>query len=82
MALGGIIGVVDLHRVERVEAFWGTLTEMERRYGDYSKGRWAWALVHPRMFDRAIPYRGQLNVFDVPDDIVAEAMRGEPNSDG
>ena len=63
--------VIDVWQAWQV----GLLDDLERRYGDYSRGRFAWRLSEARVFD-PIPFKGSLGLFDVPDDIVAEALEG------
>lgn len=36
-----------------------------------------WVLENPRFFKRHIKYSGRLNLFNVPDDVVKEALRGK-----
>lgn len=43
--------------------------------GDFSPGRFAWRRKEYKRFDRPIPYRGSQGLFDVPDEVVAEAVR-------
>ena len=64
---GAIIGQVDLIGV------WSTdnpilrdeLTDVERELGDYSPGRFAWALAYPVSFACHIVQRGALGLFNV-----------------
>ncbi|MCY4428902.1 MAG: ASCH domain-containing protein [Rhodospirillales bacterium] len=39
------------------------------RYGDWSKGRWIWALIDVRALDERIPCHGQQGFWNVPEDI-------------
>jgi hypothetical protein len=65
--LGAIIGVVNLDKVDEP-------------YGLASASEWAangmfhWCVSKPRVFLEPIPYRGQLGLFDVPDEVVREAL--------
>lgn len=43
-------------------------------FGDFSIGRYAWALRNPVMFQTPIPYKGAQGWFNVPDEVVAEQM--------
>lgn len=43
-------------------------------FGDFSVGRFAWALRNPVMFKTPIPYKGRQGFFGVPDDVVAGQM--------
>lgn len=79
--LGAILGVVSIDDCRRVEAFAradldafaGGLTQ--REMGDFSPRRFGWLLSNPRRFERPLPCRGRQGLFDVPDVVVAEAMR-------
>ena len=55
---GAVIGTVEIVDCVPVEALIGKLSERERVLGDYTPGRFAWALKNPVMFDRPIPARG------------------------
>jgi hypothetical protein len=48
--------------------------EPELSFGDYAPGRFAWKLENPRRFETPIPFRGRQQLFDVPDELVAEQM--------
>ncbi len=47
----------------------------ELDFGDFSVGRYAWQLANPRRFANPIPYRGHQQIFNVPDEVVAEQMK-------
>jgi hypothetical protein len=67
LPFGAIIGKVDLveiWRVEDLEQLPGRLTGLERLYGDYSPGRYAWELANPVFFP-PFPHRGALGLFNV-----------------
>ena len=70
---GAIIGKVDLVNVCPVEEMLGVITGLERLYGDYSPGRYAWELANPVLFPEPIPYRGALRLFNVDDSIPNKA---------
>ena len=55
---GAVLGTVEIVDCVPVEALIGKLSERERVLGDYTPGRFAWALKNPVMFDRPIPARG------------------------
>lgn len=64
VALGAIIGRVDLVKIWHVEELIGKLSGLEHLYGDYSPGRYAWEFANPVFFP-PIPYRGALGLFNV-----------------
>lgn len=72
MALGGIIGCVELIDVRK--PFRGRVAY--RQWHEY--GMTGWYLKNPQRFDQPIPWRGQLGLFDVADDIVRDAMKEGP----
>jgi hypothetical protein len=65
---GVILGVVELVDCVRVEEF-GEVPADELSLGDFRPGRWVWRFENPKLLPAKITYRGQLGVFDVPDDI-------------
>ena len=48
--------------------------ENEQAFGDYREGRLGIVSSHVTRFASPIPYRGQQGLFDVPDDVVREAI--------
>ena len=64
LPLGAIIGRVVLKTIHRAEIIAPTLTDLERLYGDYNPGRWAWELTEAEMF-APIPWKGALGLFEV-----------------
>jgi hypothetical protein len=68
LAFGAIIGKVELVNIYRTEVVAPKLTGIERLYGDYSDGRFAWEVIKPQLFAEPIPYRGQLSIFEVEED--------------
>jgi hypothetical protein len=48
--------------------------EPERSFGDYTPGRFAWLCANPVRFKTPIPYRGGQGLFDVPDDLLVDAI--------
>ena len=64
IARGAIIGRVVLKNIHRTEEIAPTLTALERLYGDYTPGRWAWELTEAEMFE-PIPWKGALGLFEV-----------------
>ena len=65
LPFGAIIGRVILENVYRTEDLAPILTALERHYGDYTSGRWAWELAEAAMFETPIPYKGALGLFEV-----------------
>lgn len=67
IAGGVIIGKVDLVKIWHTEEIAHRLTGLERLYGDYSPGRFAWEFANPVLLVEPIPYRGALGLFNVAD---------------
>jgi hypothetical protein len=71
---GAIIGRVNLlacHKVEDIHP--DDLSEIERAFGDYRTGRYAWQLDIPSRLDVPIDFRGALTIFEVPDVLLEKA---------
>jgi hypothetical protein len=62
---GSIIGTVEIIDCVPVESLYSTLAEQERAFGDYSRGRYAWKLANPVMFNKPIPCKGQQGFWTV-----------------
>lgn len=71
---GAIIGKVNLDACLSVEALKtdNRLGEHERYFGDYSAGRYGWMLSHAVLFDKPIPYKGQLGIWNFDSRIIME----------
>ena len=65
LPLGAIIGRVVLKNICPTEDIAPYLTDLERLYGDYTSGRWAWELADAEIFETPIPYKGALGLFEV-----------------
>jgi len=67
---GAIIGKVNL--VECV-ASWqlvaGGLSKDEAAFGDYGEGRWGWLMTDPVKFDKPIPAKGALSLWNYEIDL-------------
>lgn len=61
---GVILGVVDVIRMNQFSC------------SDWAaQDQWHWELENPRPFVTPIPYKGAQGLFDVPDHVIAAAMR-------
>ena len=69
LPFGAVIGKVELEDVLPVEALFysdaklATLTLEEKAFGDYTKGRYAWLLSEPVLFEKPIPVKGSLGLW-------------------
>ena len=76
LPFGAIIGFVNLVDVKRTEDVVQGVSALERLYGDYSYGRYAWITDSFKAFDEPIPYKGSQGFSNVPDGFVKEAVNG------
>ncbi|MEN6464525.1 MAG: hypothetical protein ABFD62_05025 [Syntrophaceae bacterium] len=67
---GAIIGTVNVLGMRRTEDIVSQVSALERLYGDYSPGRWAWITSDQILFDEPIPFKGKQGFFNVPDEIL------------
>lgn len=65
LPFGAIIGRVFLREVYHTADIVPSLSALERRYGDYTPGRFAWKTVQPELFDDPIPCVGHLGIWRV-----------------
>lgn len=63
LTYGAVLGIVRVVDCVPVEAIRDDLTDVERAFGDYSDGRFAWVLDNVRPFDKPIPAKGQLGLW-------------------
>jgi hypothetical protein len=75
LPFGAIIGIVNLVDVKRVEEAVYDTSAIERLYGDYSPGRYAWITDSFMAFDEPIPYKGRQGFFNVPDELIREVRQ-------
>lgn len=69
LPFGAIIGFVTIADVRRTEVVVGEISALERLYGDYSSGRWAWLLSNFISIE-PIPCKGHLGLWEVPKEIL------------
>ena len=62
---GAVVAIARLVDVRRTEDVVQTVSALERYYGDYSPGRFAWFLEDVKELPEPIPYRGELGLFEV-----------------
>lgn len=65
LPLGAILCMVRLTEVLPVASVYGSLSDSERAFGNYSEGRFAWKLALVEVFDPPIPMRGAQGLFEV-----------------
>lgn len=59
----GVCRVVDCVRTETIREH---LTDLERAFGDYSDGRWAWLTANFHRLREPIPMKGALSIWKLP----------------
>ena len=75
---GAIVGVVRIIACEPTHGM--SIDSMDDFHcGDFSIGRYAWRRKEYKRFDRPIAYRGAQGMFDVPDEVVREAIQKASN---
>lgn len=72
---GAIVAVAELVDIRPTEEVVLEIGAIERLYGDYSPGRYAWQLAAVRRLEEPIPCRGMLGLWTPDAAVVAEAMR-------
>jgi hypothetical protein len=72
--LGAIVCVAELYSVRPTEEI-ALISALEKRYGDYTWGRFAWMLRNVQAFSEPIGYRGAQGLFEVPDSIIKEVVQ-------
>jgi hypothetical protein len=70
LPLSAIIGAVNVVDVKATEDVVQEISAIERLYGDYSPGRYAWITDSFQKFDTPIPFTGRQRIFNVPDEII------------
>jgi len=69
--LGCIVATCTLMGCRRTEDVVHQITEIERIYGNYEIGRFAWFLTDIVALPEAIPFKGHQGFFHVPDELLA-----------
>jgi len=66
--LGAIIGAVYVHTTQRTEEAERKLADFgnyrEISFGDYGENRFAWEVLFPLQFEKPVPYKGGLSIWD------------------
>lgn len=72
--LGAIVAVATLSEVRSTYDLRVEVGPIERIYGDYRDGRYGWVLTDIRPLREPIPYRGAQGFFNVPDEVLSDAV--------
>lgn len=81
-AFGAIIGRVELTIIRTTGELVAAnmfqehiqLSNQEKAFGDYTPGRYAWELKNPVMFDKPIPFKGSLSIWEFPDELLSPTL--------
>lgn len=74
-ALLCVVRVIDCVRTELVFDDDTPADDPEWVLGNYEPGRYAWVTDSVKVFDAHIPWKGSQGFFDVPDEIVKQALQ-------
>ena len=67
---GAVLGVCQVDSMHKMDETWDlVLGEVELACGDYTNGRYAWALSHVQAFPTPVPCKGALSLWEVPSDV-------------
>ena len=77
LPFGAIIATATLMGCRMAQDVGHQVGAIERMYGDYAHGRFAWFLTDVIAFDEPIPFPGARGFFNVPDELFT-GMRPHP----
>lgn len=70
---GVVLGVCSVDEMHKVDETWDlVLGEVELACGDYTAGRYAWALSHVQAFETPVPCKGALSLWEVSAEVEAQ----------
>jgi hypothetical protein len=75
---GALVATARLVDVVRTELITRSISDVERDFGEYSPGRFAWRLADVRRLPSPIPYRGLPGLWDLPDVALAVQTSAQP----
>lgn len=75
--LGCVLGIVELEIIYRTEDIRDSLSPMERDFGDFSRGRYAWEVRVLERFETPVPYRGAQGIWEWKPDSPTNIRRSE-----
>lgn len=76
--LGKLLGVCTVMAFRPTEDVRDSICIMELNWGNYADGRWAWVTEGMVPFKVPVPWKGAQGFFNVPDEVVAEALNANP----
>lgn len=66
---GAVVAVATVINCVPTEVLVHALSDRERAFGNYERGRWAWVLKDVRPLAQPVPCRGALGLWDVPPEV-------------
>jgi hypothetical protein len=80
---GGFIGSAELTSIELLDEHrWEQWRHLHHDSGPFKIGMLAWVLAHPKRLARPVPAPGDLGLFPVPGDVLAELNAADRESGG
>jgi hypothetical protein len=80
LPLGALVATCTLMGCRLTQDVSHQLGSIERMYGNYDAGRFAWFLTDIKPFSEPIPWKGAQGFFNVPDDVCTALQRpGDAN---
>ena len=77
LVTGAILGSVRIVHVFRfTQKSWEQLRPRTLEGGALSRPLLGWSLENPILLEQPLPWRGKLGLFDVPDELIPEPVRG------
>lgn len=74
LPFGAIVAVARLVACRPTWEVLPTIRPIEKLYGNYGPGRYAWILDEVLALERPVPYRGSQGFFEVPDALLMEQV--------
>lgn len=74
LPLGAIVATATLYDCMRTEYLLNEMhvTELERHFGNFARGRYAWLLRDIVRIEKPIPYKGMQGMFNIPDELIGD----------
>ena len=70
LSFGAIIGEATIEGVYACDVARNHITETESVFGDWRTGHYAWQMVKPIKYRTAYPVKGQLSIWDFPEELL------------
>jgi hypothetical protein len=78
---GGFIGSAELTSIELLdERRWELWRDLHHSSGPFELGMFAWVLAHPKRLAHPVPARGDLGLFSVPPEVLADLIAADRES--